>query len=533
MDLNSLDIDSFIASVAVPPPPKDDSVGDSQAACSSNGAVCGTAVIDRVEASPSVLCDVLDEQPLWRQLLDTMPMSHDLEEEFAKLVTPPPPSSTKLCDIPIVPPVGAKTPSPVLGESSILALHNGTPEHVVPVLDLTDSDVRLSSPAVNKTNSEVILSSTATAEYKRSVSASDVERVGSRPRSKPPIPPKRFSSLDANSTSSSSTPASSPRGSIHSVEASPGAVSQNDIGNIENLQQRLRFWRPTEVSKPCCSPTLPNGIHPNLAQNGDSLGQGSLTRPKKKPPPPPPRRSSMLGKVEENVDGATVVIAANGCSKPTNGSIATSPVNCYSPPIYSNTMCTSPGQIKSPNSNGDSSPLTDNQLKPQISASILERQQAIQSCFRPDVEYVAIKTNLPKSPTVARSNTFTQPNSDSKLQPYCGATSTSSLQKHSSFSHTAGDGQRRFQTFFSDDATTTSGSSLGQTTTSVKSGVTSHISNVNKQQVQNNKIQHFYNAIFRVLYGAVHHLFLELLKYIHLDKISYHLTYKKSIFINK
>ena len=485
MDLNSLDIDSFIASVAVPPPPKDDSVGDSQAACSSNGAVCGAAVIDRVEASPSVLCAVIDEQPLWRQLLDTMPMSHDLEEEFAKLVTPPPPSSTKLCDIPIVPPVGAKTPSPVLGESSILALHNGTPEHVVPPLDLSDSDVRLSSPAANKTNSEVILSSTATAEYKRSVSASDVERVGSRPRTKPPIPPKRFSSLDANSTSSSSTPASSPRGSIHSVEASPGAVSQNDVGNIENLQQRLRFWRPTEVSKPCCSPTLPNGIHPNLAQNGDSLGQGSLTRPKKKPPPPPPRRSSMLGKVEENVDGASVVIAANGCSKPTNGSIATSPVNCYSPPIYSNTMCTSPGLIKSPNSNGDGSPLSDNQLKPQISASILERQQAIQSCFRPDVEYVAIKTNLPKSPTVARSNTFTQPNSDSKLQPYGGgATSTSSLQKHSSFSHMSGEGQRRFQTFFSDDATTTSGSSLTQTMTSVKSGVTSPISNVNKQQVK-------------------------------------------------
>ena len=486
----------------MPPPPKDNSDGDCQAACSSsNGAVCGAAVpVDRVEASPSVLCGVIDEQPLWRQLLETMPMSHDLEEEFAKLVTPPPPSSTKLGDIPIVPPVGVKTPSPVLGESSMLELHNGTPEHVVPALDLSDSDIQtLPSPAVNNTNSAVILTSTATAEYRRSVSSSDVERVGSRPRSKPPIPPKRFSSLDANSTSSNSTPASSPRGSVHSIEASPGGVgSQNDVSNIENLQQRLRFWRPTEVSKPCCSPTLQNGLHPNLAQNGDSLGQGSLTRPKKKPPPPPPRRSSMLGKVEENVDGAPVVIAANGCSLPgaANGCIASSPVNCYSPPIYSNTMCTSPGQIKSPNSNGDDSALSDNQLKPQISASILERQQAIQSCFRPDVEFVAIKTNLTKSPTVARSNTFTQPNSDSKLQPYGGAASTSSLQKHSSFSHTSGDGQRRFQTFFSDDATSSSGPLSTQTTAPVKSGVISPVSNANNPQVENNEMQHFYGAIF-------------------------------------
>ena len=36
-----------------------------------------------------------------------------------------------------------------------------------------------------------------------------------------------------------------------------------------------------------------------------------------------------------------------------------------------------------------------------------------------------------------------------------------------------------------------------------------------------------------MLYGTVHNLFLELLQDIHIDQISYNLTYEKYIFIDK
>ena len=522
VDLDTLDIDAFIASVTVPPPPKDDPV---------EPQIAHNAVGPSVEAEPLVLHRMSAgavEEPLWRQLLVTAPMSpvmsmsQDLEEEFAKLVTPPPPSSTvaELRDIAIVPPVDVKTPSPVLGESSFTAVEfrNGSPGGVadvtanVPPLDLSDmsSNVKtLSSPATNDTNSAAKLSSIGTGEYKRSVSASDVERLGSRPRSKPPVPPKRFSSLDANSTSSSSTPASSPRGSVHSVDSASGSTApQTNDSNIENLQQRLRFWRPTDVAKPCCNPALPNGLQATLAQNGAALnsssqGLGSLTRPKKKPPPPPPRRSSMLGKLDETADNAAAAVSnANGGGDftVTNKNVAMSPVASCSSPIYSNTTGASPtsAQSMSPKMNGHISGVNDNgtsrsRLKPQISASIQERQEAIQSCFRPDIEYVAIKTNVPKSPTVTRSHTFTQSNNCSKLQPLGGSTGASTLQKHSSFSHTSGDGQRRFQTFFADDSVPTSGGSqlsldtktspLKQTTGSMSPVVTSPALTTGYQQV--------------------------------------------------
>ena len=521
VDLDTLDIDAFIASVTVPPPPKDDSV---------EPQITHNAVGRSVEAEPLVLHRMsagMVEEPLWKQLLVTaapmspvMSMSQDLEEEFAKLVTPPPPSSTvtELRDIAIVPPVDVKTPSPVLGESSLMAVEfrNGSQRDEtdvtanVPPLDLSDTsnNVKLSSPATNDTNTAAKLSSVGTGEYKRSVSANDVERLGSRPRSKPPVPPKRFSSLDANSTSSSSTPASSPRGSVHSVDSASGSTApQSNDSNIENLQQRLRFWRPTDVTKPCCNPALPNGLQATLAQNGAALnsssqGLGSLTRPKKKPPPPPPRRSSMLGKLDENADNAMSVSNANGGGDftVTNKHVAISPVASCSSPIYSNTTGASSISVQSMTQkmNGHISGVNDNgtsrsRLKPQISASIQERQEAIQSCFRPDVEYVAIKTNVPKSPTVTRSHTFTQSNNGSKLQPHGGSTGASTLQKHSSFSHTSGDGQRRFQTFFADDSVTKSGGSqlsldtktspLKQTTVSTSPVVTSPALTTGYQQV--------------------------------------------------
>lgn len=537
VDLDTLDIDAFIASVTVPPPPKDDPVephcgsqvvgiSKSVVEATHNATVSGGRLA-HVDVEPSMLCGTsvgTSEEPLWKQLLVMTPMSQDLEEEFAKLVTPPPPSSTEteLRDIPIVPPVDAKTPSPVLCQRMFTVAefnnetlgHTAIPTAAIPQLDLSDSCMlnnvkTLPSPATNKTKSAAKLSSPGVVEYKRSVSTSDVERLGSRPKSKPPVPPKRFSSLDANSTSSSSTPASSPRGSVHSVDSASGSTApQSNEGNIENLQQRLRFWRPTEVAKPCCSPTLPNGLHPTLAQNGASLnslsqgqsgGGGTLTRPKKKPPPPPPRRSSMLGKLDENVDSAAAVTNANGSGNLSlmSRNVPMSPVDSCSSPIYSNTTCSSPGLSASPNMNGNVSLVSDNspsrdRLKPQISASIQERQKAIQSCFHPDVEYVAIKTNIPKSPTIARSHTFTQPNNGSKLQPHSGSTSSSSLQKHSSFSHMTGEGQRRFQTFFADDTGTTSGSQpslettttpLTQTTMSTNSVVTSPVLSASYQQV--------------------------------------------------
>ena len=288
------DIDAFIASVTVPPPPKDspeefelppppapeaEDKGDkTPVAGLHDDHVFFPPPPEMAGSSP------MPRTPSWQKLISMQGTSinQSLEEEFAKLVIPPPPNgkATELIgDIWIVPPVDLKTPSPLS--------ENGSPPNI------TDEKARnQKSDLFSSLPESLIRTMTVRAEIEKERKAADLtdpalafEKLSIKERianlespklqraSKPPRPPQRCSSENTPTSDGPSEPHTQ-------IEVNP---------------RRPFLWRPNEVRSADSSPVhrgkdFPPSPSP-LSSRTESTG--TLNRNKKVPPPPPPRRSSM------------------------------------------------------------------------------------------------------------------------------------------------------------------------------------------------------------------------------------------------
>ena len=381
-DMNA-DIEAFIARVAVPPPPRDSPeppmeegnrvivgddrgiVGDNrgnadqkivQGEMSSEGSISGDLSANPQKHSPkqedgavaakSETPFMINSPPLSlnRDVKDSWQSCQLLDEEIARLVIPPPPvsDSPTLEDIPIVPPVDVKSPSPISessspshSESSPLSIKRSppnfqkSPTHSERSPSLSDDSppnrngVKLTrshqlydiahvdrSPPSGAGNTMQNVSMAGPPqrpcipppippiEHQRSNSV-PCDMTVTKP--KPPVPPKRLSSLESPSgvRLGSSAPASP------TTQSLDGGIGNQESRSMETSPHKMPLWRPTAVSQSTRTvddiAMNTNGVMKSVSElYANKLVNTMGTLPRQKgaqktpPPPPPPRRSSMV-----------------------------------------------------------------------------------------------------------------------------------------------------------------------------------------------------------------------------------------------
>ena len=285
LDLDKLDIDAFIASMTVPPPPKNDSIEDTaDVLCtSSRKSACvestllktsdSTSDVDKgTEASSSSPCPLppCSESDLTKSLSTSTTSSDaltrnapallselfngrdysvlELDDEIAKLVIPPPPdtSNAVLTEIPVVPPVSE------IEDLKEKKEDNGSLSQVAPY----DSPTALEGTR---------LVESLRAEYEH--------RLGVSPS----------------------------QGSVHDGSTSLNEESTSSQSMSWSNPYKKGLWQPTLISKSADSSPLHQATE-SLAHSRVHNSIGTLPRILRKrdtPPPPPPRRSSMQPQMEK------------------------------------------------------------------------------------------------------------------------------------------------------------------------------------------------------------------------------------------
>lgn len=319
--MDDSDIDAFIARVTVPPPPKDSPpeanhlppphpataqlTGGGQGKLKQYGKTKKSYIghddlnnlDDEVFFPPPpemVLASSVPKTPSWEKLLTMQgsDINQTLEEEYAKLVIPPPPvgdsTTVLLGDITIVPPVDVKTPSPSSDHEAVPmiseALLKGGDKEPLPTEDSVKNDVircMQIKAEIEKEMKTVDMNDPIHAFERLSIKEriATLESPKLQRAAKPPPHPvvSRHNSNDSNGTP---PPPHSPSSQQTHIEVNP---------------RRPFLWRPTEVRSADSSPVhrgkdFPPSPSP-LSTRTESTG--TLNRNKRVPPPPPPRRSSM------------------------------------------------------------------------------------------------------------------------------------------------------------------------------------------------------------------------------------------------
>ena len=313
-DLDLQDIDAFIASVRVPPPPSEAKSPDD---------------LDLPPPPPSLIAD-LDKTPtetlnpqesfppppdVVAQAQETsgitvdpdwtnpevvpLPDNVNLEDEYASLIIPPPPANSEtasLQEIPIVPPVNVKTPSPpesgtvVLRESSktLTVSEKETAEKKRrSLIELEESGPKVSEltkTLQQQSSSKQKAENSSKVPVRKTLSATAKVK---RPSVQPPPPPTRLHSYPG--TESQSLPSSPPddtTGLQSDGKHSPHVLMEG------TLKPSHLLWKTMETKSADNSP-----VHkPNRLIDEQLRGStGTLIRNKKGrlPPAPPPRRSSI------------------------------------------------------------------------------------------------------------------------------------------------------------------------------------------------------------------------------------------------
>ena len=314
-DLDLQDIDAFIASVRVPPPPSEAKSPDDLDLPPPPPSL--TADLDKTPTEtmntnesfpppPDVVAQAQETSgttgdPDWTNPeVVPLPDNVNLEDEYASLIIPPPPSNSvtdALQEIPIVPPVNVKTPSPPEGGTVVLRESNKTltvneketaekkrqslielEESGPKVAELTKTLQQQSSPKQKSDDTPSKL------PVRKTLSASGKVK---RPSVQPPPPPTRLHSFPG--TESQSLPSSPPEDTVASQPSgkhSPYVLMEGTVKPSHLL------WRPMETKSADNSP-----VHKPNKLMDDQLrcSTGTLTRNKKGmfPPAPPPRRSSI------------------------------------------------------------------------------------------------------------------------------------------------------------------------------------------------------------------------------------------------
>ncbi len=255
------DIDAFIASVTVPPPPKDSPedlppppVHTGRQNSTKRSVSTGSDDVFPPPPDSDDICETVEipdpEGEPWEHLVAVAPpLDGALEEEYAKYVIPPPPSCEEtalLGDIVIVPPVSIKTPVSDKGSPTLEFIQKRNNRRV---------EMRRSPPE----------NGVLRAVVRPVQSLKDENRYG------PPLPPKRISSVESTS-----------------CRASPSEPS----AKLANL------WWHSDIRSADSSP-VHRGKDLREALGGST---GTLNRRRGGvPPPPPPRRSSMQHLAESPV----------------------------------------------------------------------------------------------------------------------------------------------------------------------------------------------------------------------------------------
>lgn len=262
------DIDKYIASMAVPPPPGNEETKQrhhsKQHSFQANGtgseADCGTGVLDldSLPPPPNMDSSMDDEFDVFLPPsefnididLSQVKINEILEDKYLQYVIPPPPScsdDTPVFDaIPVVPPVE------IASIPDVPAIQPPSPLIETSVSQLTKM---MEARNINLTHDE-------------SVRRAVVRPLQSEGKLGPPLP-KRVSSEAA----SGSCP--------HSPET-PSSVELNP--------KHSALWRPSEIRSADSSPVHKGKDFLSAALRGST---GTLNRRGRVPPPPPPRRSSI------------------------------------------------------------------------------------------------------------------------------------------------------------------------------------------------------------------------------------------------
>ena len=350
--LDMSDLDAFIASVTVPPPPKDSpdrhdlppspfgqqqqkqpevSTTNRKSRQKGEGVVLSVKGSARnisapASASPAVSESADDDvffppppevipeatvpkTPSWERLVGLRGSQASLEEEFAMLVTPPPPPGTLtplLGEISIVPPVDVKTPSPMSenGGSPPRGVDTSLlPGGVLPPPPGTDTNDMTSLPPplnesviqvkaeIEKEMQTVDMTDPALAferlSIKERIASLESPKLQRAAANKPPAGPS------ASSSRHSSIELTPPSSQSPSLDVSGSGPSPGPGSGVH--PKRPFLWRPAEVRSADSSPVhrgkdFPPSPSP-LSSRTESTG--TLNRNKRVPPPPPPRRSSM------------------------------------------------------------------------------------------------------------------------------------------------------------------------------------------------------------------------------------------------
>ncbi len=352
-ELHLQDIDAFIASVRVPPPPSSAKSPDdldlpppppslvtdadkTPTAETASRPVSGANfppppdVVPHVDATQSrgarngASVTSASTHAQWKPAEPEVPSPDNvsLEDEYASLVIPPPPSSSEteaLGEIPIVPPVNVKTPSPpesttvILRErdskrssltvsekeaaenkrQSLIDLEETGPSVAALAKTLQQSSVKQRSDESPGSSNKGTMSPSGEPLKARPRRSS--EGKAKRPKVQPPPPPTRLNSYPGTSQSLPSSPPDDVTVSRVSPAApAPSGQKRSPYVLLEGTVKpsHLLLWRPTETKSADNSP-----VHkPSTGLDEQLRGStGTLTRNKKGmlPPAPPPRRSSI------------------------------------------------------------------------------------------------------------------------------------------------------------------------------------------------------------------------------------------------
>ena len=350
-ELELQDIDAFIASVRVPPPPSAAKspdeldldlpppppalVTDADKTPTAGGGTAAAVPGESFPPPPDVIpqtqgtisssvskttttaaAGTTSQRLKTVSLVPSLSRDIKLDDEFSSLIIPPPPSNSEteaLREIPIVPPVNVKTPSPpesghvVLRDKSSLSNESeATEKKRQSLIELEEKGPSVAALAKNLQETTTKTTAEKSSE-KRTATTNDgsgktrkmsAEGKVRRPKVQPPPPPAvRMHSYPGTESQSQSLPSSPPDdascSSAHaSAQQSLGARHHPYVLLEGNLKPSHLLWRPTETKSADNSP-----VHkPNKVLDEQLRGStGTLTRNKKGmlPPVPPPRRSSI------------------------------------------------------------------------------------------------------------------------------------------------------------------------------------------------------------------------------------------------
>ncbi len=282
------DIDAFIASMTVQPPPRDDGDAVPDIPHSEQGLEalhCESGSVKARNKKDPILDALLGS----RHGIDAEPVA--MGDDLAQWIIPPPPQSEaeEVLDIPIVPPVAQYIPE---------VIENGGSEShsTADIRDVNESPA-IKMPVVESSSPVVTSSPSATASFpsnlpvthQRSLS-SPAESTATEVKAKPPVPPKHYVSQEP-SVSAVSVSKSFPYKELVPQSAASSAPTSPTSPLPAGAVSTCRAGAANQITATRSADSSPMHQPYNKLQNG--MGTFPRSRKRSTPPPPPPRRSSM------------------------------------------------------------------------------------------------------------------------------------------------------------------------------------------------------------------------------------------------